>query len=97
MKILTGVRYIPEVKRNLISLGMLESKGYSFNSEAGCMSINQGQRVVMKAMRKGSLYYLLTAGHRGDMYLAEEDKFRIWHERLGNVGERESRSLPRGE
>lgn len=29
---LTGVRYIPDVKRNLISLGFLERKGCSFSS-----------------------------------------------------------------
>ena len=53
VKVLSDVRWIPEVKRNLISL-----KGCSFLSSGGKMLVKKGEDVVMKAERRGSLYYL---------------------------------------
>ena len=58
VKVLNDVRYIPEVKRNLISLGLLESKGCSFFSSGGRMLVKRGESVVMTTERRGSLYYL---------------------------------------
>ena len=57
-KILSEVRFIPGVKRNLISLGVLERKGCSFTSFAGKMSVRKDSVVVMEGERRGSLYYL---------------------------------------
>ncbi|XP_057803629.1 uncharacterized protein LOC131018962 [Salvia miltiorrhiza] len=39
VKILSKVRYIPDLKRNLISLGILESKGCHFVSKDGIMNV----------------------------------------------------------
>lgn len=47
MVILTKVRYIPEVRRNLISLGTLETLGCSFRSGNVCMVILRNNRVVL--------------------------------------------------
>lgn len=41
-KILQQVRYVPDLKRNLISLGTLESNGHSFKSENGIMRVLKG-------------------------------------------------------
>ena len=49
IKLLTDVRYIPEVKRNLVSLGSLEAKGCSFLSSGGKMWVKKGEDVVMTA------------------------------------------------
>lgn len=53
--LLTGVRFIPSIKRNLISLGMLELKGYSFMSSSGCMRVLSVNNTVMVASRKNRL------------------------------------------
>ena len=42
VRTLTEVRYIPDLKRNLISLGMLDSSGYSFKSEPSILKIVKG-------------------------------------------------------
>ena len=47
LKILTEVRFIPEIKRNLVSLGALERKGCSFMSVDGIMKVMKGSEVVM--------------------------------------------------
>ncbi|KAM1382804.1 hypothetical protein ACFX2F_035231 [Malus domestica] len=57
-KELTGVRYVPNLKKNLISLGTLESKGFRFHSDGQTLKVTYGALVVMKAPRCGHLYLL---------------------------------------
>lgn len=35
LKTITNVRYVPELKRNLISVGMLDSSGFNIKTEGG--------------------------------------------------------------
>ena len=51
-------RYIPSLKRNLISLGELEKKGYVFKGQKGVVKVLRGSMVVMKGVRKNDLYAL---------------------------------------
>lgn len=53
-----SVRLILEEKRNLVSIGLLERKGYCFESFGGRMIIRKDVVVVMQGERKGSLYYM---------------------------------------
>lgn len=39
IKLLTKVRYIRELKRNMISLGELDKKGYMFKGEHGALKV----------------------------------------------------------
>ncbi|XP_073138546.1 uncharacterized protein [Henckelia pumila] len=57
-RVLTKMRYVPELKRNLISLGTLDSQGYSFKSGARSISVSKGSLVVMKAVKRNLLYVL---------------------------------------
>ena len=85
--ILNDVRYIPEVKRNLISLGSLEKKGCKFVSEAGQMFVSKAGRILMRAERKGSLYYMTATIQRGDQGVGQvlvTDNVNLWHARLGH-------------
>lgn len=59
VRVLGDVRWIPEIKRNLVSLGMLERKSFSFASFGGKMVVKRGLQVLMEAERRNSLYYLL--------------------------------------
>ncbi|XP_070015224.1 uncharacterized protein [Nicotiana sylvestris] len=59
VRILTDVRYVPELKKNLIALGTLESLGCKFTGEGGVQNFFQGALLIMKAHRSGSLYTLL--------------------------------------
>lgn len=56
--IVTNVIYIPELRRNLISMGMLDSMGYKFQSEGGNMIVSRNDTTVMKGIRRNDLYYL---------------------------------------
>ncbi|KAM1684607.1 hypothetical protein ACFXTN_032657 [Malus domestica] len=46
VKELTGVRYVPNLKKNLISLGTLESKGFRFHSDGQTLKVTYGALVV---------------------------------------------------
>jgi hypothetical protein len=55
---LTNVRYVPELKSNLISLGVLDSCGYKYTSQGGALTLSKGNLVVMKATKVDNLYKL---------------------------------------
>jgi len=55
---LEEVRYVHGLKRNLISLGELEKKGYIFKGEKGMMKVLRECIMVMKCVRKNGLYAL---------------------------------------
>ena len=54
VKIITQVRYIPDIKRNLISVGILESKGFKIISEKVQMVVSKDGVDVIRANRKNS-------------------------------------------
>ena len=58
---LTNVKYIPELKKNLVSLGYLERSGFSFSSRArsGVLNISNGAMVVMRGRRMENNLYRL--------------------------------------
>ncbi|PHT53674.1 hypothetical protein CQW23_08136 [Capsicum baccatum] len=58
VRTLTSVRHVPDLKRNLISLGTLESQGCRYSAEGGVLKVSKGALVLLKAIRSGSLYLL---------------------------------------
>ncbi|KAG6388780.1 hypothetical protein SASPL_150216 [Salvia splendens] len=49
IRTLTNVRHVPDLKRNLVSLGTLDAQGCRFSAEGGVLKITKGALVVMKA------------------------------------------------
>ena len=45
---LTGFRHVPDLKRNLISLGTLESLGCKYLAEGGVLKVSKGALVLLK-------------------------------------------------
>jgi len=56
--ILTDVRYMPNMARNLISLGTLEDKGCWFKSQDGVLKIVKGCSTILKGQKRETLYIL---------------------------------------
>ena len=64
VRTLSQVRYVPEVKKNLISLGTLQANGCSFksNGNSDILRVSKGAMTVMRAKRTaGNIYKLLGA------------------------------------
>ncbi|KAH9694912.1 Integrase catalytic domain-containing protein [Citrus sinensis] len=93
---LKQVRFVPELKRNLISLGMLDQMGYSVKIEYGEMMIIKGTEIIMKGLRKNGVFVLdgkVVTGEVGVSVDANTDKTRLWHLRLGHIGVRGLKEL----
>ena len=90
-KILTDVRHVPDLRKNLISLGALDSNGYKTVIQGGVMKIYKGILLVMKAKKVGNLFQL-EGGIRSDFVSTvsehESSSIHLWHQRLGHMSER---------
>ena len=92
-RILTEVRYVPSLKKNLVSLGALESKGLIVTLQDGGLKVTSGALVVMRGVRRNNLYYYQGSTVIGSAATAsKEDKeleaTKLWHVRLGHAGEK---------
>ena len=52
------MRYIPQLKRNLISVGALETLGLVVSIRDGVLKMTKGSMVVMQGVRWKNLYYM---------------------------------------
>ena len=58
VKILIDVRHVPELRKNLIYLGVLNTGGYKSIVQGGVMKVYKGILLVMKAKKVGNLFML---------------------------------------
>ena len=58
MRLLTEVRYVLDLKRNLISLGEFDKKGYVFQGEKSILKVMKGSKEVLRGVKKQGLYTL---------------------------------------
>ena len=78
---LEDVRYIPGLKKNLISVGQLDKMGYAAEFGKGSWKIVKGAMVVARGTKSGTLY--TTAGCINMAVVAEGDFGScLWHNRL---------------
>ncbi|KAH9734322.1 hypothetical protein KPL71_017332 [Citrus sinensis] len=55
---LKEVRFVPALKKNLISVGVLEAKGYKVTIEDDIMKFTHGAMVILQGVQRHNLYYL---------------------------------------
>eukprot|EP00253_Pinus_taeda_P019972 PITA_19972 len=90
IRTLTSVRHVPDLKKNLISLGVLDSDGYKFTGQNGVLKVFKGALVVMKAEKVGNIYRLKGSTQTNEATIASEKETstRLWHQRLGHMSEK---------
>jgi len=89
--ILKNVRYISELKRNLISISMFDGLGFCTRIERGMMRIYHGALVISKRSKIHGLYILegsTVIAHASVSSVDTLDITKLWHLRLGHVSER---------
>ncbi|GJZ77012.1 retrovirus-related pol polyprotein from transposon TNT 1-94 [Tanacetum coccineum] len=89
--VLHNARYIPELKRNLISLGTLENEGFTVKIQSGKVKVINGSRVILSGIQRDNCVYSLD-GHAmaGELNVIVEEKdslAQVWHKRLGHIRE----------
>ncbi|GFZ16963.1 hypothetical protein Acr_26g0002330 [Actinidia rufa] len=55
---LTEVRHVPNLRKNLISIGMLDSKGCSFDASGGTLRVSKGNKEMLWGKKTRGLYRL---------------------------------------
>lgn len=97
VKTLTNVWYVPQLSKNLISVGTLEENGYHAHLGDSVMKVTKGSMVVMKAPRFHKLYFLEGKTIVGTAAVAsvndDVDSTKLWHMRLGHAGEKALQGL----
>jgi len=56
---LKEVRYVPQVKKNLISVGTLKALSHGISIRDDILKMTKGSMVVLKGVRRSNLYYLM--------------------------------------
>ena len=87
IKMLKNVRYVPNIRRNLISTGTLDKLGYTHQGGDGLVSFYSGDKLALRGRLSGGLYVL-----DGNTELSENlntenqmSKTALWHSRLGHM------------
>ncbi|KAK3034871.1 hypothetical protein RJ639_033234 [Escallonia herrerae] len=93
VRTLTDVKHIPKLRKNLISLGTIDSNGCSYQATGGVMRIMKGALVVMKGLKQNSLYLLqgstvIGAAATTSSSNINSDTTKLSHMRLGHMSER---------
>ncbi|XP_073111292.1 uncharacterized mitochondrial protein AtMg00300-like [Elaeis guineensis] len=93
VRTLTQVRHVPDLKKNLISLGTLEANGCKYSAEGGVLRVCRGALILMKAKRSSTLYTLMGTTVTGaaaatSPSMSESEVTKLWHMRLGHMSEK---------
>jgi hypothetical protein len=86
--LLKEVRHIPYLRRNLISMGQLESEGYISAFTDKAWKVTKGSLVMEKGEKIGTLY-LCTSNVNSSISLASRGvDTTLWNHRLGHMSEK---------
>jgi hypothetical protein len=56
VRTLRNVRFIPDMRKNLISLGVLDTNGYQWTVADGTLQVKAGNKVILKGTKHKNLY-----------------------------------------
>uniref|UniRef100_A0A3Q7GJ81 Reverse transcriptase Ty1/copia-type domain-containing protein n=1 Tax=Solanum lycopersicum TaxID=4081 RepID=A0A3Q7GJ81_SOLLC len=96
---LTDVRYVPDLKKNLIFVGALKSNGFKVIANNGVIRICSGVLVVMKAIRRNNnMYHSQGSTVIGTAATTSNDEkgtemTKLWCMRLGHAGGKSLKTL----
>ncbi|KAK3004470.1 hypothetical protein RJ639_018471 [Escallonia herrerae] len=102
VRTLTDVRHVPELTKNLISLGALNSNDYNYRASGRVMRIIKGALVFMKGLKQNRFYFLQGSAVTEGTKLAsssgiDSDTTKLWHMRLGHMSEKGMDALSKQE
>ena len=84
VRVLNNVKHVPNLRKNLISLRVLDDLGYSYSSNGGIMKITKGALMVMKGQKISTLYRLIGNTIVGRVAIitpveSSIDDTKLWH------------------
>ena len=87
------VRYVPNLKKTLILLGVLESKGITITLRDGFLKVVISVLTVMKDTRRNNLYYFQGSTITGSSLTVfgkdvDLEATKLWHMCLGRASDK---------
>ena len=90
--LLEKVRHIPELRRNLISVGQLDDEGHAILFIGGTWKVTNGSKVLTHGKKTGTLY--MTSSPRDTIAVVDASTdTSLWHCRLGHMSEKGMKML----
>lgn len=93
---LKHVRFVPNLKRNMITLHLLDQIGYNVKIESDEIIIIKGTETITNGLRKIEVFVLdgeVVVGEVGMSINTNIDKTRLWHLRLRHIREKRLKTL----
>lgn len=94
-KLLSNVSCVPQIKKNLISVGMLDELGYTVKIEEGKMKVLKDSLILLKASKRNGLY--IFEGHTSNNVVAtvkeQHDKTLLWQKLLRHLNDKRLQEL----
>ncbi|KAF3684209.1 putative phosphoserine aminotransferase, chloroplastic-like [Capsicum annuum] len=85
---LNNVLYVPDLRRNLISVSLLDKNGFKCVTVSGKIVVSKGEMYVGKCYLMEGLYKMNVMTVEMNKSLNSSyllDSYDLWHERLGHV------------
>ena len=90
--LLEKVQHIPDLRRNLISVGQLDDEGHAILFVGGTWKVTKGVRVLACGKKTGTLY--MTSSPRDTIVVAKANTdTSLWHRRLGHISKKGMKML----
>ena len=92
--LLEKVQHIPDLRRNLISVGQLDDEGQAILFVGGTWKVTKRARVLARGKKIGTLY--VTSSPRDTITVADastDASTSLWHRRLGHMNEKGMKML----
>ena len=97
VRTLIEVLHVLELKKNLVFVGSMDSKGFSYWVEGEVMQIRgKGKFVVMQGTKEGNMYILQGPAMIGSISTVSQvgnhasNNNSLWHLRLGHMSEKKT-------
>ncbi|KAL8104982.1 hypothetical protein AgCh_028950 [Apium graveolens] len=85
---LKDVRYIPGLKKMLLSVGQLDKEGYRVTFGDGQWKLIKGNLVIARGEKNGTLYIVEQSSYEANAVADEIESSTLWHKRLGHMSEK---------
>ena len=89
---LQKVRYIPQLKKNLISVGRLDDSGHSISFRDGEWKVTKSSIVIARGNKRSTLYMTMESGDVVVITVGNDDA-SLWHNRLGHMSQKGMKEL----
>ena len=92
VRILQQVRWVPGLRRNLLSESLFDNSGYEINTSRGNRHILKSGNIVMKSVNVNGLYHVVGSPVQHAAFVSSEinscmslSDTTLWHNRLGHI------------